>query len=139
MPFRLILDTNVIVSGLLFGGTPRKILELALTGRVELATSPDLLEELERVLLYKFPHARKAILGSLEALQAITLLFIPSERVNAVADDPDDNRVLECAVAAEADFIVSGDKHLLHLEQFHNIPILSPQQFLHLYTSSPKE
>ena len=138
MPFRLILDTNVIVSGLLFGGVPQKILKLAITGRVEVATSPDLLEELERVLLYKFPQARKAVRGSLEALQAITLLFIPSQRVDAAADDPDDNRVLECALAAKADLIVSGDKHLLHLKQFRNIPLLSPQEFLHFYTSRPK-
>jgi len=127
---RLVLDTNVLISGLLFGGPPRALLQLALEGEVGLAMSAPLVAELERVLKAKFPERLRAIRDTLQALSEFTKLVVPREQVEAIPEDPSDNRVLECAVSAHADAIVSGDRHLLALKAFRGIPIRSPQAFL---------
>lgn len=130
MRLRLVLDTNVVISGLLFGGPPGQILELALTGEVEVATSSSLIEELEGVLQRKFPHAQQAIWDTVAILKEIAISTIPQEQVAVIPEDPTDNRVLECALSASAQTIVSGDQHLLALQTFRGIPIRSPQAFL---------
>ena len=131
-PLRVVLDTNVLISGLCFGGLPARLLRLALTGRLELATSPPLIEEFKRVMELKFPHKQAAIEGTLAELsllwEKVPASLLP--RISAVAADPADDRVLECAVAARAEAIVSGDKHLLGLAQFRGIPILPPSLFI---------
>lgn len=127
---RVVLDTNVIVSGLLFGGIPQAIVQAALSESFDLAISPSLLDELERVLKTKFPHRWEAIQDTLEALREIASSVTPSEEVTRISEDPADNRVLECAISAHADAIISGDKHLLVLKRFRGIPILSPTAFL---------
>lgn len=137
MRLRVVLDTNVVVSGLLFGGPPRRILELALAGAVEVATSPVLEEELRRVLEWKFPRHRPAIQETLAALQEIMTHVISHRTVSAISEDPSDNRVLECALAARADAVVSGDRHLLACGKFRGIPILSPRAFLSRRFSNP--
>lgn len=130
MRLRVVLDTNVVVSGLLFGGPPRRLLQLALEGAVEAVTSPALEEELRRVLELKFPRHRQAIQETLAAFQEITTHVVPHRTLSEVPEDPSDNRVLECAVAARADAIVSGDRHLLVRGKFREIPIVAPQVFL---------
>ena len=130
MRIRAVFDTNVIISGLLFAGPPSLLLKCVLSGMVELTVSPSLMDELERVLRLKFPHTRQAILDTLEELKEISVLALPKEKVKVITDDPDDNRVLECAIGSHADVIVSGDKHLLVLKKFRSIPILTSRQFL---------
>lgn len=127
---RLVLDTNILLSGLLFGGPPGEILRLGLKRSVDLFISIPLQQEFERVLLYKFPHAYLGVKDSWEILQYMMHLVTPSETIHAVAEDPDDNRVLECAVCAHAHAIISGDRHLLTLKNFRDIPILRAAEFL---------
>lgn len=126
------LDTNVLISALCFGGKPARVLECALTGRIKLFTSAVLVGEFKAVMDAKFPGRKAAILDTLSELsqlwEVVPDAALPSLR--HVAADPADDRVLECAVAAQADFIVSGDKHLLNLESFGKIPILAPADFL---------
>ena len=126
----MVLDTNVVISALLFGGLPRVLVELALEGVIELATSPALEEELARVLRRKFPHHHEAIRETVTALHELAFSVTPRERLSLIRDDPDDNRVLECAVSAHADTIVSGDRHLLACGMVRGIPVLSPRAFL---------
>lgn len=127
---KVVLDTNVVISGLLFGGLPGQLLELVSDGEIEAATSPALDAEVERALQAKFPQRLPAIQETLAVLREVTCQTFPRETISAIPKDPDDNRVLECAVSAEADAIVSGDWHLLALSEFRGIPILSPQAFL---------
>ncbi|MBI3010976.1 MAG: putative toxin-antitoxin system toxin component, PIN family [Candidatus Omnitrophica bacterium] len=127
---RVVLDTSVVISGLLFGGPPGLLLDLGLEGAIEVATSSNLMNELERVLHEKFPHAQQAIWDTVATLKEIAVSTIPQESVTAISVDPSDNRVLECALSAHADAIVSGDKHLLALKLFRGMPILAPQAFL---------
>lgn len=127
---RVVLDTNVVISGVHFGGIPRQILELAVDRHFLPLTSPSLLAELHRVLLVKFrypPDAAKEVVDGWEIVAAVVNI---SERLTVVTADPDDNSVLECALAGQADTVVSGDKHLLALKTFRRISILTPQEFL---------
>ena len=135
---RLVLDTNVLISGLLFGGPPGRILELVLDGTVEAAISPSLLHEMERVLQVKFPHAKQAIWDTVAILKELAVSVLPQEVVRVIVADPSDNRVLECALSAQATAIISGDKHLLALNAFHGMPILAPQAFLAQWPHKPR-
>ncbi len=110
---RIVVDTNVIVSALVFGGVPREVMELALAGACSFYFSPAIRAEVEEVLAEKFGWLPKEIATRTQALWNFGNEIEPEISVSVVIDDPDDDRVLECAVAAEADVIVSGDrKHL---------------------------
>ena len=127
---RVVLDTNVLVSGLLFDGPPGALLHLALVGDLDLVLSSALLSELERVLHRKFPHADAMAWETLAILKDTADLVTPTSRLIVIADDVDDNRVLECALDGRADTMVSGDRHLLALKTFRHIRILSPREYL---------
>jgi putative PIN family toxin of toxin-antitoxin system len=130
---RIVLDTNVIVSALVFGGVPRAILELAEAGQCELFYSEAIQSEVRRVLAEKFDWAPATLQQVLPALWSAGEFVCPQIVVRAVDDDPDDNRILECALAANASVIVSGDRHLLALGGYKSITIVSPRQFLDSY------
>jgi uncharacterized protein len=127
---RAVLDSNVIVSGLGWSGEPARIIEAVLAGELVLVTSSPLLAELRRVLAY--PKLATAIPdGSrLADLLEMSSVVVEPLSVFAVVEDESDNRVLEAAVAAGADYIVSGDGHLLTLGLFQGIPILTPAEFV---------
>jgi putative PIN family toxin of toxin-antitoxin system len=93
---------------------------------VQLVTSPELLGELERVLRYpKFLFTESEIRSFLRHVTASARLVQPKQRIDVVQRDPDDNRVLECAVEVQAKWIISGDPHLLELREYKGIQILS--------------
>jgi uncharacterized protein len=127
---RAVLDSNVIVSGLGWSGSPARIVEAALAGELVLVTSSPLLAELRRVLAY--PKLAQAIPdGSrLADLLEISSIVVEPLALFDVIEDESDNRVLEAAVAASVDHIVSGDEHLLTLGSFQGIPILTPAEFV---------
>lgn len=128
---RVVCDTNVLVSGLLFGGNCRAVLALVSEGKIEGFTSSALIAELEEVLLRpKFRLAGPQVGAILDLVRQTLLLVLPQEQLTVIADDPDDDAVLEAAVAAEADRIVSGDEHLLRLRTFRDIRIVSPAELL---------
>lgn len=127
----MILDTNVLVSALVFpGGAPETVYRLVLTGRVEVAVSRPLLFELARVLTEKFEWEAEHAAEAVAQLLRVARLVEPTETVRAVSADPADDRVLEAAHAAAADLIVSGDRHLLHLKAWRGIRILSPAELV---------
>jgi putative PIN family toxin of toxin-antitoxin system len=127
---RIVLDTNVIVSALVFGGVPRGVLELAEAGRCEFFHSEAIQAEVRRVLAEKFDWAPAMLQQVLPTLWSMGEFVSPQVVVRAVPDDDDDNRILECALAADASFIVSGDHHLLALRTYKSISIVTPRQFL---------
>jgi putative PIN family toxin of toxin-antitoxin system len=127
---RVVLDSNVIVSGLGWSGPPARILDAALDGRLVLVTSPPLLAELRRVLGY--PKLARVIDGAqqlVDLVEASSVVVLPTRVLTAVSDESD-NRVLEAAVAGAADYIVSGDDHLLGIGTFQRIPVLAPGEFV---------
>ena len=107
---RVVADTNVFISALIFGGLPGRFLDLALQGKFTLLTSPLLLDELDEKLRGKFAVSDHDALAVRAKLESNAEVVEPDFELNAVPDDPDDNRVLECAVAGKEEFIVSGDR-----------------------------
>jgi len=129
MACRVVVDTNVYVSIFQFGGRLTEILDWAVDGSIELFTSEPLIQELAGVLVDKFGWSPEEAHRTVQLLRSFTRVTDPHERIRA-ARDPDDDRVLECAVEAAAHVIVSGDSDLLDIGSFREIPIMSPRQFL---------
>ena len=129
MGLRVVVDTNVLVSIFQFGGRISEILNLALQGTVELYISQPVIEELRGVLQEKFHWSTDRVDDATETLLRFCQLIDPGEPLK-VCRDPDDDRVLECALAAVAEVIVSGDRDLQDLGSFRDTPIMSPRGFL---------
>jgi putative PIN family toxin of toxin-antitoxin system len=129
---RVVLDTNVIVSAVIAGGTPLAVLLLAVRGEVTLITSPFLLGDLRRVLCTKFSAETARTDAFIARLKERAHIVHPKDTVSILDDDPD-NRVLECALAGEASIIVTGDYDLLRLNEFRRIRILKPAEFLEFF------
>jgi uncharacterized protein len=128
---KVVVDTNVLVSALVFpGGVPEQVYRLGIEGRITLVTSPPLLAELGRVLTDKFGWQDDYVGAAVAQLVRIGGIVEPVEGISVIADDPDDDRVLEAAQAAGAAVIVSGDRHLLNLGRWGEVAILSPAAFL---------
>ena len=128
---RVVADTNVLVSALIFpGGPPEAFYRLVLGRQVELVTSRPLLAEFGRVLGEKFGWEPAQAEELIEQLIRLATIVDPQEAVNEVAADPTDNRVLEAAAEGRVDAIVSGDQHLLALVAWREIVIYSPSAFL---------
>ena len=128
---RIVVDTNVIVSALVFGGLPRQVLDLAAEGVCALYFSAPIQTEVERVLEEKFGWGREEISARCRLIWSWGSRVHPHVSLRVITDDPDDDRVLECAVAARAQAIISGDRHLVRLSSFQSIPIQTPRRFLH--------
>jgi putative PIN family toxin of toxin-antitoxin system len=128
---KIVCDTNVLISGVLFGGHARKILQLASRGVLINFLSPDILREVEDVLRRSRFGLRPDHVLEIVALFKDTFeIVIPSLRVQAVQSDPEDNHVIEAALEAGAEFIISGDNHLLKLKEWGGIRVVSPAQFI---------
>lgn len=136
---RIVLDTNVLVSALVAASsTPAQILARCHSGELELVVSPASLAELHRVLAY--PHIRRRlqysdeqIEGYMAYLEQTAILLTPRLTVQAVPDDPDDDRFVALALEAQAPYLVSGDKHLLSVGHYAGVTILKPAAFLQLW------
>jgi putative PIN family toxin of toxin-antitoxin system len=131
---RLVLDTNVVVSGLLWGGHSRRLLELALDSTVTLYSSPALVDELSQTLRYAKLEKRIAVLQTTaQALvahyTAMVTLLVPRQVPRVIAQDADDDQVLACAVEAHAHLIASGDQHLHSLGgNYQGVRIVTPAE-----------
>jgi putative PIN family toxin of toxin-antitoxin system len=124
---RVVLDSNVIISGFLFGGPPARLLEYALHDSVQAYTSLPILDEVRDVLQRpKFGLTSDQALTLIEELHDLCEIVTPRKRLHVIAADPDDNAILECAQTANVQLIASGDSHLLHLGRWKGIDILPP-------------
>lgn len=131
---RIVCDTNVIVAGMLFGRHSRTILTAVAQGRVEAFTSPALLHELREVLQRsKFRLKPEQIDAVMELVRESFACVDSNTVLSVIADDPDDDRVLEAAHASRACVIVSGDSHLLTLGAWRSATVISPAAFVATY------
>jgi putative PIN family toxin of toxin-antitoxin system len=131
---RVIFDTNVVASASFWRGKPFDCLTAWAQGRCEAAVSPALLAEYHETMAeLRLDYPERDPVDWATVLGESAELLFPTERARGATPDPADEMVLECAVAAEADCIVSGDKkHLLPLGQYREIQIVSPADFLRL-------
>jgi putative PIN family toxin of toxin-antitoxin system len=128
---KIVLDTNVLISAVVFGGKPRQILELVIEGKLKLFLSDPILEEFKEVIgRSKFNYPSSMVHFIINELLAIANLVDPREKLELIEKDPQDNRIMECAIETNADFIISGDKHLLEFNPYKGIKILPPNEFL---------
>lgn len=130
---KAVFDTNIFISALLFpGSVPEKIYLLAIDRKIELCISPAIMVELADKLRSKFGANEDEIARTLKQLARISTVVRPDKRLRIIEDDPD-NRILECALEAKTDFIVSGDKHLLRLKSYQGIPIVKASRFFRFH------
>jgi putative PIN family toxin of toxin-antitoxin system len=137
---RAVLDTNVLLSGLLWGGTPRAFIKLARIGRLSLVTSPHLLAEFAGIMTrarFRPILARRQIdpISMLADLRRVVILTDAQPLPEPVCRNPDDDVVLAVAVAANVGLIVSGDADLLVPRNYAGIPIMTPAQAVAMFDS----
>ncbi len=128
---RVVLDSNVLISALGWNGKPKDCFELVLNDEIIPFTSSNLLEELYKVMDYpKFGFTKEEKEKFLKIFLKKAFIVEPENKLEVINKDQSDDRVLECALEANVDFIVSGDSHLLNLKKFRGIKILPPDQFI---------
>jgi putative PIN family toxin of toxin-antitoxin system len=130
---RVVLDTNVYISAILFGGRCEEILKLAAQKLFEVVISKAILDEIKSVLREKFYWKDEQIAEVVKYIKEISSVVNPGISLNIIKEDPADNRIIECAVASNASYVVTGDKHhLLPIKEYKGIKIVSPGEFLRL-------
>lgn len=128
---RLVIDTNVVISGIFWKGIPNKILKKWFDGEFEVFISAYILAEYEEVLKrIGSGLSLEEIREWIELIITHSSIIIPSGKLNVIEADPDDDMFIECAFYGDADFIISGDNHLLKLKEYKGIKIVSPGQFV---------
>ncbi len=135
---RVVIDTNVFISGVFFGGPPFQILKAWRDGRIQLLLTMEILEEYDRVsetLSEQFPGIDLDPVFDLLAVEAETILA-PS-LPKPVCDDPEDDKFLACALAGKTRIIISGDKHLLKVSGYQGIAVIRPREFVDGYLRKP--
>jgi putative PIN family toxin of toxin-antitoxin system len=132
---RVVFDTNTLISGLLWDGNESIVIEKAEIKAIKLFISHQMLEELAGVLkrkkfTKKLEGKEYTIEKAIAKIALISTLIEPNININEIKEDLADNRVLECAISCKADFIVSGDKHLLNLKEYEGIKIIKAAEFI---------
>ncbi len=135
---KIVLDANVFVSALINPhGKPAQILNYVFENKIRLFTSPSIIEELQRVLSYpklvkRHGLEKEELKEFVSDLLSIVSLVEGKKAVAVIVEDPTDNNYLSCALDAKADFIVSGDMHLLNLREYEGTQIITPTRFLEM-------
>lgn len=137
------MDTNTLISSQLWEGNESRIFDLILEGKVELLISEDIIIEFEEVLsrqyfVGKLKDKELDLEGIKSNILGCATLVEPVEKVEVVKDDPEDNKILECALVKMPDFIISGDAHLLKLKNFKGVEIITSRKFLDIFEKEMK-
>lgn len=135
---RVVLDTNIVVSGLLWTGAPARIIDAAIDEQITLLTSEQLITELKTVLSRSkferhFTVLGKSVEAFMDGYRALATVIEAPPIEPAIIADPTDDAVLACAAAGKAEYIISGDKHLLSVGSYAGIAILSANEFLDVH------
>ena len=127
---RVVFDTNIFISALVIPGSlAEKAIFKIIEGKDSLLISKDIINEVLSVLSSKFERDREALSHVAVTLTEIAELVKPSKRIKIFKDEPD-NRILECAICGEADFLVTGDKEMLQLREYKGVKIISLKEYL---------
>ena len=130
---RVVLDTNVLISATQWqGSVAQKLLFKLIRDNIKIFCSTDIISEYQRVLKRDFNYTDYEIAYILEKIFACITLITPIEKINVIRDDPDDNKIVECALAASADYIITYDKHLLNIKEFEGVKIITPNEALRI-------
>lgn len=139
MRLKVVFDTNIYISAFVIpGGNAEKAYLKAIEGHFELCTSVAILTELANKLAVKFDWEEDRIEQLIKSISDLAFVLKTKPCLHVVSDEPD-NRILECALKAKAEFIVTGDKHLLKLQSYENTEIIRLSSFITLLQQSPDE
>jgi len=127
-------DSNVYISALVFRKKALQIIDLAIEQGVEIAISDEIVEETIRVLREKFHWADERLEEARATMSSVTRRVAPSEKLDVVKCDADDNKIIECAVAAGSDYLVTGDNDILSLGSYGKTRMIKPADFLAIMT-----
>lgn len=134
-PKIVVLDTNVWISAMIWGGTPSKIIKLAEDKKISIQISDEIVSEINQTLTY--PKISQIYQGTgvtrqqlIESVLQIGKLTKTEQKIDLIQQDPTDNKLIECATAANADYLISGDKHLLKMRLYKKTKILTAKAFL---------
>jgi putative PIN family toxin of toxin-antitoxin system len=131
---KIVLDTNVFVSGIFWFGPPYQILEAWQTRKIKLAITEEILEEYNRVaniLAKKYPPVD--ISPIIDLVTSHAEMYYTTRLPVSVSIDPDDDKFINCAISAKAKYIISGDAHLFKISEYKGIKILKPREFVEIY------
>ena len=131
---RVVFDTNIYIAAALRGGFAEYIITLAEKGAIILLISNEILSELENKLLSKFDFSKEQADFIIRRIKKLSVNTHPTEKITQIQRDPDDNKILECAVAGKANIIVSADQDLIQLREYNGIPIIHPKTLI-IYVS----
>ncbi len=132
-PHRITVDTNVLVAATISEGPAYQILRMARNRDVVLVLSLEILKEFKEVISRpRFGFSDEQIMSALKQIISISEIVVPTVKINAVKEDPDDNIILETAVSGSVDYLVSRDRHLLDIAVYQKIRIVGPSEFLGL-------
>jgi putative PIN family toxin of toxin-antitoxin system len=127
---KIVIDTNIYISAIFWGGKPREVVNLGRSGQIDIFTSFEIEDEIKKKLKGKFNLQEEETALILADFSSFTNLVKIGERIEVIDDDPDDNKFIECAISSLAGFIISGDRHLLDLKHFKEIKIITAAEFL---------
>ena len=127
---KIVLDTNVYISAAILGRVCEEIIRLCRISKIETFISEDIINEIKDKLIEKFYWKENQVDVLIFNLLEFAIIVSISEKIEFIKNDPEDNKILECAVSSNSNLIVSGDKHLINLKSYRDIKILKPSEFL---------
>ena len=128
---KIVLDANIFISSFFWGGNPRLVLERVITGKDELYITKEILGEIESVMgRPKFHVKKEEVDYFINSIEEIGNKIVSKRQVNNGSRDKTDNKYIECAITANADYIISGDMHLLELKEYKNVKIVTAKDYL---------
>lgn len=126
---KIVFDTNVLISATLWDNSvAQKFLFKCIKENVQIFSSQEIIEEYKEILARDFDYNEQEIGGILERILRFLTLVVPSKKIDAVKEDPDDNKIVECALESKSDYIISYDNHLLKLKEYLGIKIVRPEE-----------
>ena len=133
MVSKVVIDTNIYISAIFWNGKHREVIDLGRDGKITIFTSLDIENEIAGKLKTTFKLAEEDVNQILLDFSTFTLPIRISKQLIVVQDDPDDNKFIECAVECKANYIISGDRHLLNLKEYEGIKLIKSSDFLKVF------
>lgn len=132
---KAVFDTNILISSIFWRGPPYELMKKVIRGEILLFTSLPIINELRGVLIREFNVPMEGVEEHVDIIVSNSVMISPPEKLEVIAADETDNRILECAVSGKADYIVSGDKHLLNLQEYEGIKVVKAAELLRNWKS----
>lgn len=130
---KVVFDTNVFIAAALAGEFSENLFQLATDNQIELLTSEEILSELRKKLFSKFEKTEKDVDFFIARIIKVAQIIEVKEKLDIISRDPEDNKILECAVSGNADIIVTADQDLIKLKEFRSIAIFHPKTLAYTF------